>query len=211
MSFSYANTVSFILSLPIYTQVARPNSTDPLSIPLLGMLHKQMQPLPALPQFRVISQLPGIDSGSRLKSLMLHLLFATSVACAKEVVSPFFIPEYIKYLPTIYYDARTGHRNHLRASAFQGKRSGTPGYLAAVPHLPVMPDNPVLWDVAVRVTPIGSNVGLTACIGTHAGLVYQFRILRNAAGISALPRRMGKSYFLPFALCHVTPLSKERA
>ena len=164
------------------------------------MLHKQMQPLPALPQFRVMRRFPGTDSEvGQIADAPLTVCHIRSVR-QRDFAPPFFIPKYIKYLPAIYYDARTGHRNHLRASTFQGKRSGTPGDLAAVPHLPVMPDNPVLRDVAVRVAPIGSNVRIAACIGTHAGLVYQFRILRNAAGILCITQTDGQIIFLAICL-----------
>ena len=131
MSFSYTNTV--LLSYHFqYIHRLRCKLHNPLSIPLLGMLHKQMQPLPALPQFRVMRRFPGIDSEvGQIADAPLTVCYIRSVRQG-DFAPPFFIPEYIKYLPTIYYDARTGHRNHLRASAFQGKRSGTPGYLAAV-------------------------------------------------------------------------------
>ena len=165
MSFSYTNTVLLSYYFQYIYRIAVQTPANLLSVSLFGMLHKQMQPLPCsstIPCHETVPQAPTVKS---VKSLMLHFT-ACHIRSVRQrgLCSPFFIPEYIKYLPPST-TMRTGHRNHLRASTFQGKRSGTPGDLAAVPHLPVMPDNPVLRDVAVRVAPIGSNVGIAACIG----------------------------------------------
>lgn len=119
MSFSYTNTV--LLSYHFqYIYRLRCKLHNPLSVSLLGMLHKQMQPLPALPQFRVMRRFPGTDSEvGQIADAPLTVCHIRSVR-QRDFAPPFFIPEYIKYLPAIYYDARTGHRNHLRASTFQG-------------------------------------------------------------------------------------------
>ena len=55
--------------------------------------------------------------------------------------------------------------------------------LAGVSLVAVMPDQAVLGDAVSFFSPVGSNVGMSFNIGSHGGLVYQFAILRNTAGV----------------------------
>ena len=149
----------------------------------MGLLHKEMQFLLGLPKLRIVARLPGIDRKvGQIPDTpltfadvlcVIHRDLAASLRIAEEVVAPLAIDHH----------ARSGNRDHLRAATSEREGGSTLGDLSLVPLVAVVPHQPILGYIALRIAPIGGDVGIPCGIGTHAGLVDQLAVLGDAAGV----------------------------
>lgn len=170
-----------------------------------------MQPLPALPQFRVMRRFPGTDSEvGQIADAPLTVCHIRSVR-QRDFAPPFFIPEYIKYLPAIYYDARDGPSESSSCLHLSGK---TEWYARRPGGCATSARHARQSGIAGRRCPGRANRKQCTDCRLHRHSCWSGLSVPNSeeCGRHTLHYPDGwTNHISCLALYHVTPLSKERA
>ena len=114
--------------------------------------------------------------------------------------STFLVTEQIVHFSIVHHHPGTRHGNHLGSSPFERERGLAFGNLSVVPVHTIVPNDAVLGNITIGIAPVGSDVRMTSGIRTHTGLVYQFGILRNTAGIFGIAQADRKLILLSVGL-----------